>query len=150
MNKKFAALQLQQMDASLAKIRECDPPSKPINGWAKTIRETLGMTASALARKLHVTPHAISKLEKAEAEEKITVASLRKMANALGCELHYVFVPQKSLEETLMEQALIVAKERLNPISHSMALEDQSVKQSENQLQLLAKEILEGPRRNLW
>ena len=150
MDKKFAALQLQQIDSTLTKIRGCNLPSKPITGWTKTIREALGISASALARKLKITPHAISKLEKAEIEEKITLASLRKLANSLGCELNYVFVPQKSLEQMLMDQALVVAKERLNPISHSMSLEDQTVNESKNQIQLLAKEILEGSRRNLW
>jgi hypothetical protein len=45
-----------------------------------------------------------------------------------------------------------LALERLRPISHSMGLEDQAVEKSasKKQLQLLAKEILDGPRRNLW
>jgi predicted DNA-binding mobile mystery protein A len=110
------------------------------------------MSASAFARKLGITPSSIAKLEKAEADEKITLASLRKLANALDCELQYILVPRKSLEEILWERAIKVAKERLQPISHSMSLENQSVSQSANnkQLELLAKEILDGPRRNLW
>jgi hypothetical protein len=45
-----------------------------------------------------------------------------------------------------------VAKEYLRPISHSMSLENQSVDKSasDKQLELLAKEILDGPRRSLW
>ena len=110
------------------------------------------MSASALARKLGVTPASITKLEKAEADEKITLASLRKLASALDCELQYTLVPRKSLEKILEDRATLVARERLRPISHSMSLEDQSVDKSasEKQLQLLAKEILDGPRRNLW
>ncbi|MDF9787523.1 mobile mystery protein A [Polynucleobacter sphagniphilus] len=128
------------------------PPSRPGNGWVKAIRESLGMSASALARKLGVMPHSIAKLEKAEADEKITLASLRKLASALDCELQYALVPRKSLEEILEDRAITIARERLRPISHSMSLENQSVDQSasEKQLQLLAKEILDGPRRNLW
>ena len=128
------------------------PPSRPGNGWVKAIRESLGMSASALARKLGVMPHSIAKLEKAEADEKITLASLRKLASALDCELQYALVPRKSLEEILEDRASTIARERLRPISHSMSLENQSVDQSasEKQLQLLAKEILDGPRRNLW
>ncbi|WP_280742534.1 helix-turn-helix domain-containing protein [Polynucleobacter sphagniphilus] len=116
------------------------------------MRESLGMSASALARKLGVMPHSIAKLEKAEADEKITLANLRKLASALDCELQYALVPRKSLEEILEDRAITIARERLRPISHSMSLENQSVDQSasEKQLQLLAKEILDGPRRNLW
>ena len=152
MNKKFANLQLHQMDLVLTKLREVRPPTRPGSGWVKAIRESLGMSASALARKLGVTPASITKLEKAEADEKITLASLRKLASALDCELYYTLVPRKSLEEILEDRAILVARERLRPISHSMSLEDQSVDKSasEKQLQLLAKEILDGPRRNLW
>lgn len=152
MNKKFANLQLHQMDSTLNKLRVTPPPSRPAIGWVKAIRESLGMSASALARKLGVTPRGIAKLEKAEADDKITLASLRKLASALDCELQYTLVPRKSLEEILEDRALTVARERLRPISHSMALEDQAVQKSasEKQLQLLAKEILDGPRRNLW
>ena len=66
-------------------------------------------------------------LKKAEADEKITLASLRKLASALDCELQYTLVPRKSLEEILEDRATLVARERLHPISHSMSLEDQSV-----------------------
>jgi len=152
MNKKFANLQLHQMDLALRKLREARPPTRPSSGWVKAIRESLGMSASSLARKLGITPASINKLEKAEADEKITLASLRKLASALDCELHYTLVPRKSLEEILEDRAITVARERLRPISHSMSLEDQAVEKSasEKQLQLLAKEILDGPRRNLW
>jgi predicted DNA-binding mobile mystery protein A len=152
MKKKFANLQLHQMDLALTKLRDTRTPSRPGNGWVKAIRESLGMSASALARKLGVTPASITKLEKAEVNEKITLASLRKLASALDCELQYTLVPRKSLEAILEDRAMIVARERLRPISHSMSLEDQSVdlSASQKQLQLLAKEILDGPRRNLW
>jgi predicted DNA-binding mobile mystery protein A len=91
-------------------------------------------------------------LEKAESEDRITLASLRKLAHALDCELQYSLVPRKSLEKILEERALVVAKERLRPISHSMELEQQAVEKTagEKQLQLLVKEILDGPRRHLW
>ena len=152
MNKKFANLQLHQIDSALTKLRESPAPIRPSAGWVKTIRESLGMSASALARKLGITPSSIAKLENAEADEKITLASLRKLANALDCELQYSLVPRKLLEEILGERAMTVAKERLRPISHSMSLENQSVDKSarDKQLELLAKEILDGPRRNLW
>jgi predicted DNA-binding mobile mystery protein A len=152
MNKKFANLQLHQMDFTLAKARDARLPMRPNTGWVRAIRESLGMSASAFARKLGITPSSIAKFEKAEADEKITLASLRKLASALDCELQYTLVPRKSLEEILEERAMAVAKERLRPIAHSMSLENQSVDKSagDKQLQLLAKEILDGPRRNLW
>jgi hypothetical protein len=50
------------------------------------------------------------------------------------------------------DRAQTVARERLRPIAHSMALEDQAVQEPENKLQLeqIIKELIEGSRRNLW
>lgn len=126
--------------------------SRPQGGWVHAIRDALGMTASALARRLGMSHAGVRKLEKAEAAGVITLASLRKLAHALDCELQYALVPRTSLEQTLKNRAIQVARERLRPVSHSMSLEGQSVdgSLSEVQLELLAKEILDGSRRELW
>ena len=52
----------------------------------------------------------------------------------------------------MQDRAESVARERLRPISHSMVLEDQAVAEPFNkrQLELAAKELLEGSRRELW
>lgn len=99
-----------------------------------------------------MTGNGVRKLESAEAQQVITLASLRKLANALDCELVYAMVPRKPLAEQLQDQALAVASEQLRSVSHSMALEDQAVKgrQQLDQRELLAQELLDGPRRALW
>jgi predicted DNA-binding mobile mystery protein A len=152
MDKRFQNLQLHQTDAMLANWRDARLSARPPSGWARAIRDALGMTAAALARRLGMSNAGVRKLEKAEADEVITLASLRKLANALDCELQYALVPRTSLEQTLKQRALQVARERLRPVSHSMSLEDQAVdgSLSEVQLELLAKEILDGSRRELW
>ena len=68
------------------------------------------------------------------------------------CELQYALVPRTSLEQRLQDRATEVARERIRPVSHSMSLEDQWVKGSLSniQIELLAKEILDGSRRELW
>ena len=57
-----------------------------------------------------------------------------------------------SLKKQLQERAEKVAQERLRPIAHSMALEDQPVQGSVNKLQMAqeVKNLLEGSRRDLW
>jgi len=75
MNNKFANLQLRQMDLALTKLRGSPAPTRPNAGWVEAIRESLGMSPSALACKLGITPSSIAKLEKAEADEKITLIS---------------------------------------------------------------------------
>ena len=152
MSNHLQDLQLRQTDAMLASWRNAQLPSRPQSGWSHAIRDALGMTAAALARHLGMSPAGLRKLEKAEASEAITLASLRKLANALDCELRYALVPKTSLELMLKNRATQVARDRLHPVSHSMSLEDQSVEgsSSELQLELLAQEILNGSRRQLW
>jgi predicted DNA-binding mobile mystery protein A len=112
----------------------------------------MGMSGAALARRLDMSTAGLRKLEAAEANDVITLASLRKLAQALDCELHYALVPRTSLTQHLQERAEAVAKAQLSPIKHSMALEDQSVQDPWNKLQTQAvvKDLLEGSRRELW
>ena len=105
-----------------------------------------------MARTLNMTSAGVRKLESAEAGDAITLASLRKLASALDCELHYALVPRTTLAQQLQNRALRVASARLHPVSHSMALEDQAVRGSaiDVQRELLVQELLDGSRRELW
>ena len=148
----FEKLQTYQLDRNLLPWLVFRGNPRPNLGWAKAIRQSLGMTASSFAKRLGMTQAGVAKLEKAEIEDKITLASLRKLAGALDCELHYALVPRAPLEEILQARALEIARGKLASVSHSMALENQAVDpmDSKKQLELLALEILAGPRRNLW
>lgn len=154
MEKQFRNLQLQQMDAQLAawKGMSATTPPRPRVGWVRAIRESLGMSAAAFARRLGMTHAGVRKLESSEATDAISLATLRKLAGALDCELHYQLVPRTSLTEQLHDQAEKVARERLQPVVYSMALEDQAVseKMGKYQLEQEVKELLEGSRRDLW
>jgi predicted DNA-binding mobile mystery protein A len=110
------------------------------------------MSAAALARKLEISHAGVRKLESAEASDAITLASLRKLAQALDCELQYALVPKTSLQQQLHERAKTVAKADFLPIAQSMALEDQSADTAANKLQfdLAVKALLDGSRRALW
>jgi len=141
MENQFRDLQLQQMDALLAAWKAAHLSARPRSGWVRAIRESLGMSHAG-----------VRKLENAEASDAITLASLRKLAEALDCELQYALVPRTSLAQQVKERAESVARERLRPIAHSMALEDQAVQGAltKLQLELAIKELLEGSRRELW
>lgn len=110
------------------------------------------MTALALGRRLGISQAGVAKLEKAEAEDRITLGSLRKLAEALNCEVHYALIPREPLESMIKNRAIELAKERLSMVSHSMALEGQQVsgQDRDKQVEFLALEILAGPRRDLW
>jgi predicted DNA-binding mobile mystery protein A len=152
MNNQFRDLQLQQMDAALATWKLAPLAPRPGSGWVRAIRDALGMSAAAFARRLGMSHSGVRKLEAAEASGVITLGSLRKLAQALDCELHYALVPRTSLTQQLHDRARTLAADRLRPISHSMALEDQAVKGPYDKLQIDAtvKALLEGSRRELW
>lgn len=152
MDKSYRWLQLHQADKQLKPwIKKTFPP-RPSCGWIRTIREALGMTAVSLAQRLHVRNSTVHKLEKSEADDGISLASLRKVAAALDCELHYVLVPKTPLETKLKDQAKAVARKHMLPVVHTMSLEDQAVgsKAQQAQLELIAKELLDGNWRELW
>ena len=152
MNKPFRDLQLQQLHNQLSIWKACALSPRPGSGWVRAIRESVGMSAAAFARRLGMSHAGVRKLEISEASDAITLASLRKLAAALDCELQYALVPRTSLKEMVQRQAETVARERLLPIAQSMALEDQAVEDSLHKLQLAmtAKTLLDGSRRELW
>lgn len=152
MKNQFRDLQLKQTDALLASWKAAQLSARPRSGWVRATREALGMSAAAFARRLGMSHAGVRKLEGAEASDAITLASLRKLAAALDCELQYALVPRTSLRQHVQDRAEAVAKQRLHPISHSMALENQMVQEPLNklQLELTVKDLLEGSRRELW
>lgn len=94
----------------------------------------------------------VRKLELAEANDAISLASLRKMAEALDCELHYALIPRTSLAQQLQARAEVVVTERMRPILHTMALEDQTFQDavSKFQFESSVKDLIEGSRRECW
>jgi predicted DNA-binding mobile mystery protein A len=152
MKPNFSDLKLQQLDAALARWRLADLPSRPPSGWLKSIRQTLGMPATQLARRLDVVASTVTRLEASEADDTISLSTLRRAAEALGCELRYALVPKQSLKGTLESRATTLAVQRMATASHSMALEAQATPKNTvaQQTRSLAASLLKGSRRELW
>ena len=152
MKSNFSELKLRQLDTALAAWRNADLPPRPPSGWIKAIREGLGMAATHLATRLGVTTSTVTRLESSEADDTISLASLRRAAEALGCELHYSLVPRQSLADALENRALTLARQQMASISHTMALEAQATSRetAEAQTRALAESLLKGSRRALW
>ncbi len=110
------------------------------------------MTATHIANCLGVTTSTVTRLEASEADDTISLATLRRAAEAMGCELQYALVPRQPLSETLEARANELARSRMAAISHTMALEAQSTSREtvEAQTREMAESLLKGPRRALW
>lgn len=152
MKSNFSELKRRQLDLALNRWRSADLPPRPPSGWVKAIREGLGMTATHIAQRLGVSTSTVTRLETSEADDTISLATLRRAAEAMGCELQYALVPRQSLSETLEARAAELARSRMAAISHTMALEAQSTSRDtvEVQTRELAESLLKGPRRALW
>lgn len=152
MKRIFKKLKLQQTDKALNSWRNSTLAARPPEGWIRTIRESLGMTTVAYAKRLGMTDSGVRNIEKSEANDAITLATLRKMAEALDCEVKYALVPKKSLREMRQTQAEHIARKQIEPLAHSMVLEAQGVESDMMELQRedLIEELLSGSGRELW
>jgi predicted DNA-binding mobile mystery protein A len=152
MKSNFSELKLRQLDAMLNRWRSADLPPRPPSGWIKAVRQGLGMAATHLAARLGVATSTVTRLEISEADDTISLGSLRRAASALDCELHYALVPKQSLADTLENRALVLARRQMASVSHTMALEAQATSREtvEAQARTLAENLLKGPRRALW
>jgi predicted DNA-binding mobile mystery protein A len=125
--------------------------SAPAGGWIRAIRQSLGVTAAVLGRRLKVKQQSASDLETSEKAGTITLASLRRAAAALDADFVYALVPRRSLRETIAMRARDLAKKRIAPVAHSMRLEAQGLSDKEiaEQVEELARELERRPR-DLW
>ncbi len=124
---KLATQSRANLDARFKGIGPSSRYAPPVRGWIKAVRESLGMSTAQLARRLGVKQPSVTAMEQSEAKGTIELATLRRVAEALDCTLVYALVPRKPLEETIRDRARAFARKRLQPIEHSMLLEDQKV-----------------------
>lgn len=120
-----------RLDERFAAIGPAARFTPPARGWVRAIRRALGMTGSQLASRMGVKQPSINALERSEAKGSIELATLRRAAVALDCELVYALVPNKPLEAKVHERARDFVLRRLEPVEHSMLLEDQEVAETD-------------------
>ena len=146
---RVARQRTRQLDATLAEV---NIPSRPRVGWIASIREALGMTKTQLARRIGIPRQNLNTLENNEISRSITLASLEKAANALECDLQYVFVPRQPLSKIVSDQATQRARIMMQRVNQSQALEASSIdsKTIKHEIEDLAKELEIERRSNLW
>jgi predicted DNA-binding mobile mystery protein A len=136
MNRDFRQLRLSQLDRNLNNMRSLPP--RPADGWVASVRQALGLTLGYIAQRLRVSRQAIQQLEKAEANDRITLGALRRAAEAMGCELVYALVPKAGSFSELAERPTRDRATRdVKSVMHTMMLEDQK---TENANQLIEDE----------
>jgi predicted DNA-binding mobile mystery protein A len=97
-----------------------------------------------------MTRQAVLSLERSELDDGIRLSSLRRVAEAMDCHLVYAFVPDTSLEESVQEQAMRVARAELGRVGQTMLLEAQRVDDEESGQQLRERAAALVGNRRLW
>ena len=92
MDHEFRQLRLSQLDRNLGSARILPP--RPSGGWIAAVREALGLSLAEVGQLVRVPRQNVQKFERAEADDRITLATLRRVANAMGCQLVYALVPK--------------------------------------------------------
>ena len=67
------------------------------------------MTTGQLAKRLGVHEPRVIELERGEASGNITIKSLERAAEALGCRLVYALIPEEPLTDTIRKRTSAVS-----------------------------------------
>jgi predicted DNA-binding mobile mystery protein A len=148
---KMNTLARWALDQQLQPLRKMEPLIRPERGWIRAIREAIGMTTGQFAKRLGVSQPRVAALERAEANEAVTLKSLRQAAEALDCVLVYALVPKASLDDIVKDRARHIADQQLARADQTMRLENQGVSRTrmERARKDLAEELMRNDRR-LW
>src|SRR6478752_5998646 len=118
----------RRLDQRYRKASIAELQARPRLGWVRAVRDALGMSTRQLASRMRVTQPTVVQLEQSEANGTIQLATLRRAADALDCELVYALVPRSgSLEQTVLAHAHRKAATMVRAVDRSMELENQAV-----------------------
>jgi predicted DNA-binding mobile mystery protein A len=119
---------IRHLDKRFSSLRPLAKAQRPPKGWLRAVRDALGMTTAQYGKRLGVSQPRIVELEKSEQSGTVTLNTLQRAAEALGCRLVYVLVPERPLAEVVTERAALIAERQSKAVEHTMRLEDQAVK----------------------
>lgn len=146
---KYTYLKVSQLDRKIQGISNSDLPQ---TGWINVVRNTLNITFAYIAGKLNTSPQVIKKFEQNEIDGTITINTLKKVADAMECNLVYAFVPKAGSFESLIDnRAEQISELLISRASNSMDLEMQSVNDGMilNQKSHMKSELKQNLK-NLW
>jgi predicted DNA-binding mobile mystery protein A len=122
--------------------------ARPPRGWVRAVREALGISAAVLGGRLGITAGAVIRLEQSEAGDRVQLETLRRAADALGCDLVYLLVPRRPLTAVVRERAREIAHWQVAAAEQTMSLEDQATEHTSELEDRLTEQLLE--RGGLW
>ena len=122
MNAKGRVIALKSLEAG---IQSLNPVTRPAHGWLRAVREALGLSRRTIANEMRVSVPTVQDYEKSEKADTITLATLRRYAAVLDCELVVALVPRGGRSFTNLATARDPEIAHLRATEHSMDLENQ-------------------------
>jgi|SaaInlStandDraft_1057018.scaffolds.fasta_scaffold58595_2 predicted DNA-binding mobile mystery protein A len=125
----------------------------PRDGWVRSLRNALGMKLKDLAKRLSVNDSTVSRMENREVDGTITLNSLRKLADAMDCDLVYGLVPREgNYSKLLKRQARQYVSQNWDLVNHSMMLERQQLTEKEREeiAEMRANELASNVDPVIW
>jgi predicted DNA-binding mobile mystery protein A len=143
---------IRHLDDRFRALRPLADTPRPEKGWLRAVRDALGMTGAQMGHRLGISQPSVAGLEQAEVNGSITLHTLQRAAESLGCRLVYALVPEKPLIETVRDRANLIATNTTTVVEHTMRLEDQAVSDKRVRAELhrhAVEDLLRRPAR-LW
>src|SRR5262245_33976755 len=123
----------------------------PRTGWIRAIRGALGVSQSALGARAGISRATVQQMERAEGRRRITLASLDRLAHAMGCQVAFAILPRGgTLDDVRKRQANIRAQELLNAKLATAEGSPPRPRELERRKDRLAMKLLRGSPRKLW
>ncbi|WP_297364727.1 mobile mystery protein A [Acidiferrobacter sp.] len=125
---------------------------QPKSGWLALLRHALGMSGAQVAARMGVSRNAIYQAEGNERDGAITIAQMRKIADAMNAEFVYALVPKGSVDDVIRAQARQKAEALVRRAGAHMALESQSLSndQIKQRIEELADELVRNMPSDFW
>lgn len=140
---------LNQVNRRLEALRDVKDKALVRNGWINYMRTALGLTLSELGSLVSLSTASVAQAERREVDGQVSLSTLKKMAEAMDCELIYAFVPKKDIKTMVHDQAFEKARKTLGIADLHMKLEDQKVEGNEEErIERLAKKFIE--KGDIW
>ena len=153
-NRKKLINQRRLLDTKLAPYQTLRD-SMPKDGWLKTVRTALGLTAAQLAKRTGTQAAGVLNFERREALLTATLGSLDRAAKAMNCRLAWAILPEPgygSLSEIVEKRARKLAEQLVKTVDQTMKLEAQGVspEAAQRQVEELAMELARNTDPRLW
>ena len=146
MRHQYRDLRLKQLATTLDTLNDARQTPRPTLGWLRAVREALGISQEQIAKTMQLAQQNIAAFEKAEASDRITLQNLRRVAEAMGCELVYAIVPKEgSFKDLADRRTRNEVTKRVRSVHRSMALEDQASSSEDELIDKETKRITNKP-----